>query len=120
MIGWGAHFQVSGLSKQEPGSGDQVQVRVQEIWPLTTVIDSALLFISGGGWKLRVAGGGTFPLSFQFSPPRSPPFSPPWSSAAARSARSADPTSSQCPEITKNDEQRTKNNPDSQPLTANR
>ncbi len=50
MIGWGAHFQVSGLSKQEPGSGDQVQVRVQEIWPLTTVIDSALL-------SFRVAGG---------------------------------------------------------------
>lgn len=58
MIGLGAHFQVSGLSKQEPGSGDQVQVLVQEIWPLTTVIDSALLFISGGGWQLRgqVAG----------------------------------------------------------------
>ena len=70
MIGWGAHFQVSGLSKQEPGSGDQVQVRVQEIWPLTTVIDSAFL-------SFRVAGGGTYPFSPPRSPQRSPQFSPP-------------------------------------------
>ena len=58
MIGWGAHFQVSGLSKQEPGSGDQVQVRVQEIWPLTTVIDSALLSfrVAGGSSGWQVAG----------------------------------------------------------------
>ena len=27
MIGWGAHFQVSGLGNREPGAGDQVQVR---------------------------------------------------------------------------------------------
>jgi len=46
-------------------------------------------------------------ICHRFSPPRSPPFSPPWSTAAARSARSADPTSSQCPEITK--KRRTKN-----------
>ena len=58
MIGWGAHFQVSGLSKQEPGSGDQVQVRVQEIWPLTTVIDSAFLSfrVAGGSLGWQVAG----------------------------------------------------------------
>ena len=37
MIGWGAHFQVSGLSHQEPGTGDQVQVRVQEICPLSSI-----------------------------------------------------------------------------------
>ena len=74
MIGLGAHFQVSGLSKQEPGSGDKVQVRVQEIWPLTTIIDSALLFISGGGWQLRVAGGGNYPLSPQRCPQFCPPF----------------------------------------------
>ena len=29
MIGWGAHFQVSGLSHQEPGTGAQVQVQVR-------------------------------------------------------------------------------------------
>ena len=40
MIGWGAHFQVSGLSHQEPGTGDQV--RVQEVCPLSSVIDSVL------------------------------------------------------------------------------
>jgi hypothetical protein len=28
MIGWGAYFQVSGLGHQEPGAGNQVQVRV--------------------------------------------------------------------------------------------
>jgi|688.fasta_scaffold1731453_1 hypothetical protein len=74
MIGWGAHFQVSGLSKQEPGSGDQVQVRVQEIWPLTTVIDSALLFISGG-W-VAAPGGRWQELSTQSSTLSSilPPF----------------------------------------------
>ena len=42
MIGWGAHFQVSGLSHQEPGTGDQV--RVQELCPLSSVIDSALFY----------------------------------------------------------------------------
>ena len=35
---------------------------------------------------------------------------------AARSARGAAPTSRQCPEITKNDEPRTKNSPDQHPL----
>ena len=33
----GTHFQVSGLSHQEPGSGDQVQVQVQEIRPLSSI-----------------------------------------------------------------------------------
>ena len=37
MIGWGARFRVSGLSHQEPGSGGQVQVRVQEIRPLSSI-----------------------------------------------------------------------------------
>ena len=27
MIGWGAYFQVPGLGHQEPGAGNQVQVR---------------------------------------------------------------------------------------------
>ncbi len=27
MIGWGTHFQVSGLGNREPGAGEQVQVR---------------------------------------------------------------------------------------------
>ena len=50
MIGWGAHFQVSGLSHQAPGTGAQVQVRVQEIRLLSSVIDSAIS-------RFRVAGG---------------------------------------------------------------
>ncbi len=50
MIGWGSHFQVSGLGHQEPGTGDQV--RVQEICALSSVIDPALL-------SFRVAGGGS-------------------------------------------------------------
>ncbi len=50
MIGWGAHFQVSGLGYRDPGSDHQVQVRVQEIDPLSSVIDSVIA-------PLRVAGG---------------------------------------------------------------
>ena len=52
MIGWGAHFQVSGLSDQEPGSGDQVQVRVQEIRPLSS-IQPCFHF----GWRVTASGG---------------------------------------------------------------
>ena len=51
MIVRGGHSRVSGLSHQEAGAGDQVQVRVQEICPLSSVIDSALR-------SFRVAGGG--------------------------------------------------------------
>ena len=56
MIGWGGRFRVSGLSHQEAGTGDQVQVR--EIWPLSSVIDSALLSfrVADGGSRWRVAG----------------------------------------------------------------
>ena len=38
----GGHFQVSGLGHQVSGSGAQVLVRVQEICPLSSVIDSAI------------------------------------------------------------------------------
>ena len=38
----GDHFQVSGLGHQVSGSGAQVLVRVQEICPLSSVIDSAI------------------------------------------------------------------------------
>jgi hypothetical protein len=31
MIGWGAHFQVSGLGRREPGSGLQVRDQVQDL-----------------------------------------------------------------------------------------
>ena len=55
MIGWGVHFQVSGLSHQEAGTGDQVQVRVKEISSLSSVIDSALLHF---GWRVAAPGGG--------------------------------------------------------------
>jgi len=80
MIGWGAHFQVSGLSHQVSGTGPQVQVRVQEICPLSSVIchRSSHRLIPGGGWQPRVAGGGTIPFSPPFSPQGSPPLSPPW------------------------------------------
>ena len=33
MISWGLYFQVSGLSHREPGTGEQVQVRVRA-WDL--------------------------------------------------------------------------------------
>ena len=55
MIVRGGRFQVSGLSHQEAGAGDQVQVRVKEIWPLSSVIDSALLHF---GWRVAAPGGG--------------------------------------------------------------
>ena len=35
----GAYFQVSGLGHRDPGSDHQVQVRVREIDPLSSVID---------------------------------------------------------------------------------
>jgi len=108
-----------------------------------SVIDSALCHlsstqssISGGRWQLQVAGGGLFhsalhavlnavlhsALRDRFSHLSSVIDSVIHSvihsalPEAARSARSADPTSSQCPEITKNDEPRTKNSPDQHPL----
>jgi len=31
MIGWGKLFQVSGLSRREPGTGFQVRVQVQDL-----------------------------------------------------------------------------------------
>jgi hypothetical protein len=31
MIGWGIHFQVSGLGRREPGAGIQVRVQVQDL-----------------------------------------------------------------------------------------
>ncbi len=31
MIGWGRNFQVTGLSRREPGAGAQVRVRVQDL-----------------------------------------------------------------------------------------
>ena len=49
MIGGGAHFQVSGLGRQVPGSGNQVQVQVREICHLPSaispVIDSAAGYV---------------------------------------------------------------------------
>jgi hypothetical protein len=52
MIGWSAHFQVSGLSDQEPGTGAQVQVRVQEICPLSSIQSS-----THSGWQVAAPGG---------------------------------------------------------------
>jgi len=31
MIGWGIHFQISGLGSQVPGTGPQVRVQVQDL-----------------------------------------------------------------------------------------
>ena len=106
-IGWGHFFRVSGLGRQVPGSGVQVRVQVQKTCHPSSVIchRCSHLPVSGGRWRPRVAGGRPDP----FSPPFRPQRSPPWSTEAARSARSADPTSRQCPEITKNDAPRTKN-----------
>ena len=71
---WGDHFQVSGLSHQEPGAGNQVQVRVQEICHPSSVIDPVIHF----GWQVAAPGGRwrAFPFSPPFSPQRSPPSSP--------------------------------------------
>ena len=52
MIGWGTHFQVSGLSHQEPGSGDQVQ----EIRPLSSIQPSFSFRVAGGSLGWQVAG----------------------------------------------------------------
>ncbi len=51
-------FQVTGLSHQASGTGDQVQVRVQEISPLSSVIDSVIhsFQVAGGGPGWQVAG----------------------------------------------------------------
>ena len=147
MIGWGAHFQVTGLSRQVPGSDIQVRVLVQEIRPLSS-IQPCFHF----RWRVAASGGRWRDLSIQPSTQSSTQSSIQSSTQSShftpvirhlssiqssiqrryvvtrsrpypqqtRSARSADPTSRQCPEITKNDEPRTKNNPDSQPPTANR
>ena len=42
MIGGGAYVQVSGLGHQVPGSGVQVRGQVQEIYLLSSAIDSVL------------------------------------------------------------------------------
>ena len=65
MIDWGVHFQVSGLGRQVPGSGVQVQAQVRETRHPSSVIDSVLF-----------PGGRHHPFSPHFSPQRSPPFSP--------------------------------------------
>ena len=62
MIGWGGRFQVSGLSHQEAGTGDQVQVRVQEICPLSSIQSS---FHSG--WQVAAPGGRCRGFSIQSS-----------------------------------------------------
>ena len=56
MIGWGAHFQVSGLSHQEPGSVDQVQ----ESRPLSSIQPSFHF-----GWQVAASGGRWRDLSIQ-------------------------------------------------------
>ena len=73
---------------------------------------------SGGRWQPQVAGGGCSALPHRLSHLSSVIDSVIHSALpeAARSARSADPTSRQCPEITKNDEPRTRNSPDQHPL----
>ena len=105
------HFQVSGLGHQVSGSGAQVQVRVQEICHPSSAIDPVIQF----GWRVAAPGGRWRGFSIQPSIQPSTQSSiqssviPSAQPEAARSARSADPTSRQCPEITKNDELRTKN-----------
>ena len=73
MIDWGVHFQVSGLGRQVPGSGVQVQAQVRETRHPSSVIDSVLF-----------PGGRHHPFSPHFSPQRSPPFSPPSSIQSSR------------------------------------
>jgi hypothetical protein len=43
MVSWGQkRFQVSGLGHQDSGTGIQVQVQVQELCHLSSVLDSAI------------------------------------------------------------------------------
>ena len=43
MVSWGQkRFQVPGLGHQVSGTGFQVQVQVQELSPLSSVLDSAI------------------------------------------------------------------------------
>jgi hypothetical protein len=79
MIGCGAHFQVPGLSHQEPGTGAQVRVRVQVIGPLSSIQPS-----THSRWQVAAPGGRwrafpfSPPCSAQRSPQRSPPFCHPF------------------------------------------
>ena len=150
MIGWGAHFQVSGLGHRDPGPGDQVQVagnlpfvldsvlpplrvaggspRWQVAGVPPSVIDSVICHLSSTlssihfGWPVAAPGGGWRRFSIQPSTQSST--QPSTQSSVidsalprqTRAARGAAPTSSQCPEITKNDEPRTRNSPDQHPL----
>ena len=54
----GDYFQVSGLSPRVSGPGVQVRVQVQEICPLSSVIDSVIFPFqtAGGSSGWRVAG----------------------------------------------------------------
>ena len=61
-MGWGTHFQVSGLGPQVPGTGAQAQVRVQEICPLSSIVDSVILRL---GWPVAAPGGRWRGLSIQ-------------------------------------------------------
>ena len=97
------HFQVAGGS-----SG----------WPVAGFIHSALH--SALNADLHAVPQLASVIRHRFSPPRSPPFSPPWSTEATRAARGAAPTSRQCPEITKNEKRRTKNQEQSRFPSANR
>ena len=60
MIGWGLHFSVSGLSHQVPGTGAQVQIRVQEIRPLSSIQPSPRF-----GWQVAAPGGRRQDFSIQ-------------------------------------------------------
>jgi hypothetical protein len=79
MIGCGAHFQVPGLSHQEPGTGAQVRVRVQVIGPLSSIQPS-----THSRWQVAAPGDRwrafpfSPPCSAQRSPQRSPPFCHPF------------------------------------------
>ena len=127
-----APLQVAGGSPRWPVAGVPPSVIDSALCHLSSTQSS----ISGGRWQPQVAGGGLFhsalysvlnavlhsALRDRFSHLSSVIDSVIHSvihsalPEAARSARSADPTSSQCPEITKNDEPRTKNSPDQHPL----
>ena len=99
----GTHFRVPGLGRRVSGPGVQVQVQVQGL----------MLHRGRAGFPNPPNADGSESRPYQCRPYLS--LTATTYLNAARSARSADPTSRQRLEITKNDEPRTKNSP-AQPL----
>ena len=65
MIGWGGHFRVSAIRRLVRVIRFRFGLRKSALCHLSSIQPS---FISGGGWRLQVAGGRNDPFSPPFSP----------------------------------------------------